>query len=288
MFELASFLYSMTVRGLIFSLIVAAVYITSRIIKFDDLTIEGSFGIGGATMATCLSLGIHPLIGMLIALVSGGLAGAATGLLHTKLHLNNLISGIVVTTALFSISLKIGSAQQDVSAIPKLFDMIPKQWGVYREFLILVPFIGSCIVGLKWFLKTEYGFLLHAIGQNPQMLINLNKNPHRYLLTALILGNTLTAIAGALFVQHIGYFSIWSNIGILVISLIGLSLAELINSRFGIALIFGATAYQAIILSTYELNIDQQWNKLINALLIILLMIFNHLKNRRFKGNKHA
>src|ERR1700733_11392811 len=88
-------------RGLIFGLITAGIYISSRIIKFDDLTVEGSFGIGGAITAQCLILGMSPWLALLCALITGALSGIVTGLLHTKLKLNNLISGIVTTTALF-------------------------------------------------------------------------------------------------------------------------------------------------------------------------------------------
>ena len=130
--------------------------------------------------------------------------------------------------------------------------------------------------------------MLHAVGQNPQMLINLNKNPDHYLITALVMSNMLTAIAGALFVQYTGYFSIWANVGILIISLIGLMLAQLISKKFSLALVFGAIMYQTIIMLTYELQIDQDWNKLINALLIIALMMFNQVKTKKRKGKNHA
>lgn len=288
MFAFEPFLTTIIERGLIFSLVVAGVYVSTRIIKFDDLTVEGSFGIGGAIMATAIAYGHHPLIALICALCCGGLAGATTALLHTRLKLNNLISGIVVSTALFSINLKVASAHKDISKYATFFSLMPNWFGEYKELVFLVALVCCIFFTLKWFLQTEVGFLLYAVGQNPQMLINLNKNPNQYLLIALILSNMLTAVAGALFVQHTTYFSIWSNIGILVISLIGLTLGELISTQFGFALVFGAIAYQAILQVTYVVNIDQDWNKLINALFIIILMIFNHIKNKKFKGKKHA
>src|SRR5438477_9627756 len=94
-------------RGLIFSLCIMALYLTSRIIRFDDLSLEGSFGLGGAIMALLLTKNIPWYCTLPIIIIAGALSGLATGLLHTKLKLNNLISGIVVMTALFSVNLKI-------------------------------------------------------------------------------------------------------------------------------------------------------------------------------------
>jgi len=286
--ELLTIAQSITERGLIYALIVAGVYITSRIIHFDDLTVEGSFGIGGAVMAAALVNNVHPIVALLLAAAAGGLAGATTAVLHTKLKLNNLISGIVVTTALFSISLKVASAHKDLSGMRTLFEYVSPAWSNQKALLMLVPLVCSVFMLIKWFLQTEYGFLLHAVGQNPQMLINLNKNPHHYLILALVLSNMLTGIAGALFVQYAGYFSIWANVGILIISLIGLMLAQLFSKQFGFALLFGAIMYQTIIMLTYELNIDQDWNKLINAILIIALMIVNQLQKRPRTKEQHA
>src|SRR4029079_5614351 len=100
-----AFIQPLVEQGLIFSFIITALYLTSRVIKFDDLTIEGSFGIGGALTAWSLSYGLPGMVALGIALLGGAAAGLVTGLLHTRLKLNNLISGIVTTTGLFSLNL---------------------------------------------------------------------------------------------------------------------------------------------------------------------------------------
>jgi len=58
-------------RGLLFCVVVLAVYLTSRIISFDDLTVEGSFGIGAAVLATTLVHGFSWPIGMFLAITAG-------------------------------------------------------------------------------------------------------------------------------------------------------------------------------------------------------------------------
>jgi len=195
MIELLAMLQGILERSLIFSLVVAAVHISSRIIKFDDLSIEGSFGAGGAVIAMCLHNNISLLIGIPLALLSGALCGLATGLLNTKLKLNNLISGIVVTTALFSINLKIASSNLPLLHVTTLFDYLEQPLGSMKFLAVLIPIVSLVIIGITWLLKSEIGFLLFAVGTNPQMLINIGKNVHVYKVSGLILSNTLSALA---------------------------------------------------------------------------------------------
>ena len=257
-------------RGLIFSITVMAIYITSRIIRFDDLSVEGSFGLGGALMALLLTRNISWLIAFPIVILAGALAGLVTGLLHTKLKLNNLISGIVVTTGLFSINLKIAGSNMMVSNKATLFDLFIGTNSL--KIIILLPLICALLMIIRWFLNTQCGYLLYAVGDNSQMLTNLGKNADTYTIAALMLANGLTAFAGALFVQYVGYFSIWSGVGILIIALAGLILSETLGDMFGFNLLVGAIVYQALIAATFEFNLDPEWNKLITAVLIIVMI----------------
>lgn len=257
-------------RGLIFGIPVMAIYITSRIIHFDDLSVEGTFGLGGALMALLLTRNVHWLIAFPAVIIAGAIAGTITGVLHTKLKLNNLISGIVVTTALFSINLKIAGSNMIIGSKPTIFDIITGATSM--KIIILLPLVCGLLLIVKWFLHTECGFLFKAVGDNPQMLTNLGKNAHTYTIAALALANGLTAGAGALFVQYVGYFSIWSSVGILIIALAGLILSETLGRTFGFHLLIGAILYQAILAATFEFNVDPEWNKLITALLIILMI----------------
>lgn len=272
MLDIIAPLQAIVERGLIYSLIVIGVYLTSRIIKFDDLTVEGSFGLGGALTAFAILSGTHPIFIIPLSMVAGGLAGLCTGLLHTKLKINNLISGIVVTTGLFSINLKIAGANATIIGYPTLFDLLPLYLTNYKTFVSLIFIASILLIVVKKLLNTEVGYLIQAVGDNPQMLTNLGKNIHTYKITALFFSNMLTACAGSLFVQYVGYFSIWANIGILISALAGLILAELISSSLGVSLIVGSIVYQLLIAITFELQVAQEWNKLITAILIVILL----------------
>ncbi len=259
-------------RGLIFSVTVMAIYLTSRIIKFDDLSVEGSFGLGGALAALLLTHNVPSFIALPLVIVAGACAGLTTALLHTQLKLNNLISGIVVTTALFSINLKIAGSNMVLNNKTTIFDFIPFINNNTIKIIMLLPLICALLLFIKWLLNTECGFLFTAVGDNPQMLTNLGKNPQHYIMGALMISNALTALAGAIFVHYVGYFSIWASVGILIIALAGLIIAETLGSGFGFTLILGAIIYQAIIATTFEFNVDPEWNKFITALLIILMI----------------
>lgn len=260
-------------RGLIFALAVAGVYIASRIINFDNLAVEGAFGLGGALAAQTIVAGVNPWLSIVAASCIGALSGLATGLLHTKLKLNNLISGIVVTTGAFSIMLKLAGSNMTLAGKQTVFSSPASP---YTFLIVLIPFISAVWYSIALFLRTEVGLLLKAAGDNPRMLANIGKNVDHYKILGITLSNMLAALGGALFVQYLGYFSIWSSVGVLIISLASLIIAETFSKNFGISLIVGSIAYQAIIALTFELQLNQDWNKLVTALLIVLLIAMKH------------
>lgn len=273
-------------RGLIFAVVVAGVYIASRVISFDNLAVEGGFGLGGALTAWAIVMGINPWLGLIGAAGIGALSGLATGLLHTKLNLNNLISGIVVTTGVFSITLKIAGSNMSLAGKDTIFLLMPTALMPYQALILLSLICVALFALISWFLTTEIGFLLRAVGDNPQMLVNVGKSVHNYKILGLILSNTLAALSGALFVQYAGYFSIWASVGILIMSLAGLIMAEAFSNRFGLVLIIGSIIYQTIIALTFELQLDQDWNKLVTALLIVILIVLkNYVRNSNVKTN---
>lgn len=281
MIELLQILQGITERGLIFGFIVAAVYLSSRLINFDNLAVEGAFGLGGAVTALLINQGINPWLGLIGGTIVGGLSGIVTGLLNTTLKLNNLISGIVVTTGLFSIILVIAGSNMTLSGKETIFSSLPLFLAPYQQLIVLTLLCALVFSLISWFLKTEVGFLLHAVGDTPQMITNVGKSVEGYTILGLTLSNTLAALSGALFVEYTGYFSIWTGVGVLIIGLAGMILAQAFSTNFGIALLIGSIAYQAIITLTFELQLNQDWNKLITASLIVLLIIIKQWLNKK-------
>jgi putative tryptophan/tyrosine transport system permease protein len=260
-------------RGLIFGLVVAAVYIASRLINFDNLSVEGAFGLGGALSALLITRGINPWLALLCAALAGIISGMLTAALNAKLKLNNLISGIVVTTGLFSITLKIAGSNMTLNNKATIFNTMPSWLEPFQSLVILMVACALVFTLIDWILTTEVGFLLRAVGDSPQMLTNVGKSVDRYRMLGIALSNMLAAVSGALFVQYTGYFSIWASVGILIIGLAGMIIAETLSRSFGISLIAGSIAYQTVIAMTFELQLNQDWNKLITAVLIVLLIV---------------
>lgn len=281
MFELIQIAQGIIERGLIFGFIVAAVYLSSRLINFDNLAVEGAFGLGGALSALLISQEFNPWISLIAATAAGALSGIATGLLNTKLKLNNLISGIVITTGLFSVILRIAGSNMTLSGKQTVFNFMPDIFNNYQALIILILLCAAIFSLISWFLKTEVGFLLRTVGDTPQMLTNLGKSTDNYIILGLIISNVLAALSGALFVQYTGYFSIWTGVGVLIIGLAGMIISQSFSTNFGAALLAGSIAYQAIIAFTFELQLNQDWNKLITALLIVLLIIIKQKLNKK-------
>jgi putative ABC transport system permease protein len=275
MFEIVHMLQGVVERGLVFGPLVASVYIASRLIDFDNLAVEGAFGLGGALTALLMFKGLNPWIALTGAVACGALSGIITGLLHTKLKLNKLITGIVVTTGLFSINLKIAGSNLALTGKSTIFSSLPLMVAPYQQLLLLVILMIILFGAISWFLTTEVGYLLRTAGDTPQMLVNIGKSVDFYIILGLMISNMLAALSGALFVQYSGYFSIWTNVGVLIIGLAGMILAQTFSRHFGLVLVLGSILYQAILSLTFELQLDQNWNKLITAVLIVVLIVMN-------------
>lgn len=265
--EMAEIALHILFQGSIYSLVVMGVYLSSRLIRFDDLTTEGSFGFGGAIAAIAILAGCPVWLALILSFAGGAAAGAATGVLHTKMKMNDLICGLIVTTALFSVCLKLAGANVALSS------------NGLGSGVVIVAIAAGAYLAVQFLLRSEVGLVLKAVGNNPQMALSLGKNVDGYRIFALAAANALTALAGSLFIQWNGFFSITGNIGTLVIGLTGLILGEMIRPSFSLGLIAGAILYQAIFALIIELEFEPIWNNLIKALLIVVLIQFKSKRN---------
>lgn len=271
-------LMSILNQGLIFSLVAMAVYMTSRVIKKDDLSTEGSFGLGGAITALLLERTASAPLAVALALLAGALVGACTGVLYTRLKMNHLMAGLVSSTACFSLALALASSNKIVLEEHTMFSALPSTYG---EAIILALIATCALIAIQLVLRSEIGLLLRTVGDNRQMLAYLGKSSSGYYSLGFIIANAITALAGSLFVQWSGFFSITGNIGVLITGLATLMFAELIAKRLSIAIIAAALLYQSVFVATLELGIDPVWNNLIKAALMVALVMLATLMKRR-------
>lgn len=278
-------LISVINQGFIFSLVAIAVYITSRIIQKDDLSVAGSFGLGGAITAVVIERTAYAWPAVIIAIIAGALLGACTGLLFTRLKMNHLMAGLVSSTGCFSIALALASSNKIVKEEHTVFSLLSSSPSSLAEASLLA-FI-SCIIllSVRFVIRSDLGLLMRCVGENPQLLTHLGKSKSTYYCLGFIIANAITAVAGSLFVQWSGFFSITGNIGVLVTGLATLMFAELFDRSLGFGILLAASLYQGIFLVTLELGIDPIFNNLIKAIVMVLLVIAARAATRR---NEHA
>lgn len=274
------FLLSIIHQGLIFSLVASAVYITSRVINKDDLSVEGSFGFGGALSAVLLAHSIPAWLSLPAALLAGAFLGTLTGLLYTKLKMNHLMAGLVTTTACFSLSLALASANKNIAYEQTIFASVPLSEPI-AESVVLIGIICLFILLIYLLLRSQIGLILRATGDNPDLLVHFGKSKNSYQILGFACANALTAVAGSLFVQWSGFFSITGNIGTLVTGLASLMIAELVIKNFSWLIIFASIIYQSIFALILWLGVEPVWNNLGKASLIILLVALAKLKSEK-------
>ncbi|MGH8790209.1 MAG: ABC transporter permease, partial [Cupriavidus necator] len=193
--------------GLIFSLVALGVLISFRILNFPDLTVDGSFPLGGAVAATLIAAGQDPFVATAVAIAAGALAGFITGWLNVRLKIMDLLASILMMIALYSVNLRImGRPNVPLITEPTLFTILQPEWlpdYVLRPLVLLVVVVVAK-VGLDWFFSSQLGLAMRATGANPRMARSQGIPTGRATLAGMALSNALVALAGALYAQTQG------------------------------------------------------------------------------------
>ena len=222
------------VQGLLYSFIALGVMIPFRLLSFPDLTSEGSFPLGGCLCAVLLIAGVHPVLATLAGMAGGMIAGAATAFIHLRFRINTLLSGILVMTILFSINLRIlGKANVALLSSESVLSIISGELVTNVGYQLVAVALLVAIVGawLYWFLNTESGLSLRAVGVNQALTPSLRINPWVWIITGLALANGCSALAGALVVQLQGFADVQMGFGVLITGLAAVIIGETIIGR---------------------------------------------------------
>ena len=279
-------------QGLIYALLSYGIYITYKILDFPDLTVDGSFPLGAAVTAVFLVKGFDPYLTLLIAMAAGALAGLATGLIHVRLKVRDLLAGIITMTALFSITLQIGGSNLSVergidtifTAPPTmlLFGSVPL---MYRK--LIVAFILALIFKLLLdaYLNTKSGMLLRAVGDNSALVTSLAKDNGRVKILGLVLATALVALAGAIVCQEQRSFSATMGTGQMIFGLatviIGTTLFRKLDFVKGTtAVVIGSILYKACIQIAIIAGLPANLLKLVTAVLFLIILVLGGLKGK--------
>lgn len=277
--------------GLIFGLVALGVLISFRILRFPDLTVDGSFPLGGATAATLISMGWDPFSATLVATFAGALAGMVTGFLNIKLKIMDLLASILMMIALYSINLRImGRPNVPLITEPTVFSIL--QPGALADYvarpLILIVVVIAAKLVLDWYFSTQTGLAMRATGSNPRMARSHGVATGTMVLVGMAISNALCALAGALFAQSQGGADISMGIGTIVIGLAAVIVGEsILPSRrmmiITLSVIVGAVLYRffiALALNADFLGLKAQDLNLVTAVLVTVALVIPLIKQR--------
>jgi putative ABC transport system permease protein len=266
--------------GLLWAIMTIGVYITYRILNIADLTVEGSITMGAAIAAKALTGGINPYLAIILAFFGGMLAGLFTGILHTKLKIPALLSGILTMIALYSVNLRI-MGTSNLSLIRAETVYMPFQaMGLNQNNAAIVVgliCVSILVAILYWFFGTEIGSVIRATGNNPHMVRAQGVNTDLTIVIGLVLSNGLVAVSGGLIAQSQRFADIQMGTGSIVIGLASVIIGEVLFSRNGflsklISLVLGAVIYRVIIAFVLKLGMPANDLKLFTAITVAIAL----------------
>lgn len=272
-------------EGLIYALMALGVYITYTILDFPDLSVDSTFPMGAAVTATLILAGMPPVLTLFIAFGAGALAGTVTGLIHVKLKVRDLLSGIIVMTALYSLNLRITGDKANLPIFSRdtIFDNefvygLPSPLNEFSTVVILLLIVAAVKILLDLYMKTRSGYLLRAVGDNETLVTSLAKDKGSVKILGLALANGLAALSGAVYCQQKGFFEISVGTGTIVMGLASVIIGTKVFASFGklkatTAVILGTIVYKACVSAAMAVGFKTLYLKLITSAFFLVILV---------------
>lgn len=282
-----SFIISTLLQGFIYGIVALGVYITYRILDFPDMSVDATFPLGAAVTAICLTKGINPGAACFLAFIAGSIGGLATAVLHVKLKISNLLSGILVMIGLYSINLRImGKSNIPLFNYKTIFNT-----NINPVIIVAVLALLTKII-LDLFLKTKLGFILNAVGDNEQLVTSLGVNKDSVKTIGLMLSNAIAALAGSIMAQNQGFTDVGMGTGTVVIGLAAVILGESVFRKSNIIknttmVLVGAVLYKLAIAAALRAGLQPNDLKLVTALIVIVVLATNNFEIKGLKIKNH-
>lgn len=288
------FIVTILEQGLIYAILALGVYITYKILDFPDLTVDGSFPLGAAVTAALITRGMNPYLTLPVSFLAGVLAGVCTGLIHVKCKVRDLLSGIIMMTALWTVNLYIaGTANVPLFSRDSIFKndfligIVPESMKSYVTLIIVLILAVACKIILDLYMNTKSGYLLRAVGDNETVVTALAKDQGNVKILGLAIANGLVSLAGCVFAQEERVFEISMGTGAIVIGLasviIGTSIFKKISYvKTTTAVIIGSIIYKACVAVAIR-NFEPQAMKLITAVLFLIILVISMERKMKVK-----
>ena len=276
-------------QGLSYALVALGIALAFRVLAFPDLTVDGSFPLGGAVAARLLVEGWDPILASFCGMLAGFVAGCLTGIMNTRFKINSLLAGILMMTMLWSVNLRImGRANTQLMTVDTILTPM-ENMTIGRELPVIIFFLVVCMafkLATDWFLHTEYGLAVRATGDNEQMIRSLGLNTDNATVLGLGISNALVALAGALIAQNQGFSDVQMGVGMIVAGLAAIIIGEALIApktvfRLTLAAVVGSVVYNFIMVLGMRLGLPPTDLKLATGLMVVLALGIPALKSGR-------
>lgn len=280
-------------QGIIWGIMAVGVYLTFKVLDLADLTVDGSFGTGGAVLVVCTIAGMNIWLAMLLAFLAGCIAGLVTGILHTKFGIPAILAGILTQLALYSVNLRIMSGRANVALNIDEYGILVSLRYIPKSILVGGAFALVIIGLLYWFFGTELGAGVRATGCNEAMARANGINTGFNKVLGLVLSNGIVALSGGLLAQYQGFADINMGRGAIVIGLAAVIIDDVIFGKLFknfalrlLAAVLGGVIYYIVIQLVLQMGLNANDLKLFSALVVALFLGVPYWKGQL--GAKHV
>ena len=274
--------------GLIYGFLAIGIYISFRIMNIPDLTAEGSFTFGLVVAAVFADLG-HPILGIVLALAAGALAGVVTGALNVYLRIPAILAGILTMSGLYSVNLLTMDSKANLTLIgvDTIFSLTAPIFGGDLDLaktLVNLVLVARAVFLIYTFFKTRIGLSIRATGDNEYMVRASSINIGVTKILALALSNAIIALSGGILAQYQQFADISSGVGMLVVGLASVIIGEAFLGQRGIlcglcAAVLGSIIYRLLIALAYQTNIfPSAAFRLISAVIVTIALAIPAIK----------
>lgn len=292
-------------QGMIYAIMGLGVYITYKILDFPDLTVDGSFPLGAAIAAAMISRNMNPLLAVLVSCAAGAVVGLLTGLIHVKLKVRDLLSGIIMMTALYTIHIRVaGRANLPIYNNQTIFDndlvngIFTGPLAQFKTVIIILVVTLIAKYLLDWYLSTKSGFMLRAVGDNETIVTSSGVDEGKVKIIGLAISNALVTLGGCIYAQQQRFYDASMGPGTVVIGLasviIGTSLFRKVTLiRVTSSVVIGSILYKACVAIAIKLGMPSTDLKLITAVLFLIILVIamerkTKVKNVENSGGTHG
>lgn len=292
-----SALIGATAQGVLWGILGIGIYLTFQVLDIADMTVDGSFSLGGMICGVLLTNGMNAFAVPFVGLVAGAVAGLVTGLLHTKLKIPAILAGILTQVALYSVNLGIASGKsniplgRDITVFDWLMNLLPNFTKNMAALVIGIAFVLVIIIALYWFFGTEIGNAIRATGNNPKMSRSLGINTDWMIVLTIMIANGLVAFSGSIVAQYQGYGDVKMGTGAIIIGLASIVIGEVIfgsNCNFAVRLIsvvVGSIIYQLIIAIVLQLGLPTIYRQALTSVVVVLAMMVPMIQKTTKQSN---